>query len=68
MQVALMLNALPSAQICKTLIASEQLAGRLSIVEYNDRVILLDVAHNTQSVERLADFLAEKALSEYQGE
>jgi len=64
MQAALMLNALPSAEVCKALIASEQLAGRLSIVQHNDRVILLDVAHNTQSVERLADFLGEHGQSD----
>ncbi len=64
MQAALMLNALPSAEVCKALVASEQLAGRLSIVKHNDRVILLDVAHNTQSVERLADFLGEHGQSD----
>ena len=64
MQAALMLNALPSAEVCKALVASEQLAGRLSIVKHNDRVILLDVAHNTQSVERLADFLGEQGQSD----
>jgi len=68
MQVALMLNALPTAEVCKTLIASEQLAGRLSMIEHNDRVILLDVAHNTQSVERLADFLVEKTKSDDHGQ
>lgn len=68
MQVALMLEALPSAAICKALIAEVQLAGRLSLVEHKDRVILLDVAHNTQSVQRLADFLAEKRLSADQGQ
>jgi len=68
MQVALMLEALPSAAICKALIASVQLAGRLSLVEHKDRVILLDVAHNTQSVERLAGFLAKKSLSADQGQ
>ena len=66
MQVALMLDALPPAITCKKLIAKVQLAGRLSMIEYKDRVILLDVAHNTQSVERLADFLVEQRLSDEQ--
>ena len=61
LQVALMLDALPPADICKKLLASVQLAGRLSVVEYNDRVILLDVAHNRQSVERLADYLVQNS-------
>ena len=60
LQVALMLNALPTAELCSKLLASVQLAGRLSIVEHSDRVILLDVAHNRQSVDRLADFLAQQ--------
>ncbi|MDG1293147.1 MAG: hypothetical protein P8O99_03455, partial [Pseudomonadales bacterium] len=66
MQVALMLDALPPAITCKKLIAKVQLAGRLSMIEYKDRVILLDVAHNTQSVERLADFLVDQRLSDDQ--
>ena len=59
LQVASMLNALPAAELCSQLLAAVQLAGRLSMVEHNDRVILLDVAHNRQSVDRLADFLAQ---------
>ncbi|MGB2271747.1 MAG: bifunctional folylpolyglutamate synthase/dihydrofolate synthase, partial [Pseudomonadales bacterium] len=61
LQVALMLDVLPTADICKRLLATVQLAGRLSVVEYNDRVILLDVAHNRQSVERLADYLVQNS-------
>ena len=59
LQVALMLKALPAAALCSRLLATVQLAGRLSMIKHNDRVILLDVAHNRQSVNRLADFLAQ---------
>ncbi len=59
LQVASMLNALPAVELCSKLLTAVQLAGRLSMVEHNDRVILLDVAHNRQSVDRLADFLAQ---------
>tara|TARA_B100000767_G_C19767023_1_gene538074 strand:- start:310 stop:1647 length:1338 start_codon:yes stop_codon:yes gene_type:complete len=64
LQVALLLNALPSENICRQLLGSVTLAGRLQRISYANRVILLDVAHNSQSVARLADYLANESTSE----
>ena len=57
LQVASLLKALPSENICRQLLASVSLAGRLQRFSWANRVILLDVAHNPQSVQRLADYL-----------
>lgn len=58
-QVALLLDALPPRSTLLSLMASVQLAGRLSTAVFQDRTLLLDVAHNRQSIQRLVQHLTE---------
>lgn len=58
-QVALLLDALPQRSTLFSLMASVQLTGRLSTVAFQDRTLLLDVAHNRQSIQRLVQHLTE---------
>lgn len=64
LQVALLLKALPSEYICRKLLSSVTLAGRLQRFSIANRVILFDVAHNPQSVQRLAEYLTSECASE----
>ncbi len=64
LQTASLLKALPSESICRQLLGSVRLAGRLQRFSWANRVILLDVAHNPQSVQHLADYLKNESYFE----
>ena len=57
LQVAVLLNALPKPASLKDMLSNTTLLGRQSRHTFAGREVILDVAHNSDAVQRLADIL-----------